>query len=214
MNLSEVKDQILDLLKSKWAELQESSLYIQLKEKYDDLSPVVQKLIVALFVFMVVMFFMLPPWAWWDSSESYVSRFETRKALIRSVLQLKRDIGQAPQIPNGPTSSALKIQVNQVIQEMALNENQLKGVEEINISNDSSSALVPASVTQSGVQLIVWKLNLTQIVDLSYKLQKVNPSAKILSLDMTANSEDNHYFDAIYQIVSFSVPQAQLTGDE
>ncbi len=211
MTVNELKDQFVDAVKSRWGEFQESSIYIQLKEKYDDLSPALQKVVALSAVAFVALFLVLPPWTWIESSSGYIESFESKKALIRSLLQLKRDIGQAPQVANGAPSSALKTQVTTAIQTLGLNPDQIKSVEEVSLTNDGTSKLIPDSITQSGVQLTVWKVNLDQFIDLSYKIQKLNPSTKLLSIDMKANSEDNHYYDVIYQLVSFSVPQAEIT---
>lgn len=210
MTIAEIKDQIADSFKTRWAELQETSLYIQLKEKYDDLSPAMQKLVLVFAASIVALFLVMPPWSWIDSSTTFVENFESKKALIRNLLQLKRDIAQAPQVPNGAPSSALKAQVTSAIQTLGLNSDQIKSIEEVSLSNDGSSNLIPNSIIQSGVQLTVWKINLDQFVDLSYKIQKLNPSTKLLSIDMKANSEDNHYYDVIYQLISFAAPQTEI----
>ncbi len=210
MIVTEVKDQLLDILKTRWGELQESSIYIQIKEKYDDMSSGAQKLVVLACIAIIVLFLVLPPWSWIGSSSTFIESFESKKALIRSLLQLKRDIAQAPAVANGISSSALKKQVETSIRAIGLNADQIKGVAEISLSNDGSSTLVADSVLQNGVQITVSKINLEQFVDLSYRIQKMNLTAKLLSVDMKANNEDNHYYDVIYQLISFAVPQVEV----
>lgn len=210
MTVNELKEQFIDAVKSKWGEFQESSLYIQVKEKYDDLSPGLQKVVIVSIFAIIAVFLILPPTSWIESSSSYIENFENKKTLIRNLLQLKRDIGQAPQVPNGIPSSALKSQVDTAIRTLGLTADQIKGVEEVSIANDGTSHLIPSSVTQAGVQLTVWKINLTQFLDLSYRIQRLSPSTKLLSIDMKANSEDVHYYDVIFQLISFSVPQAEI----
>ena len=217
MKLDELKDRIVEYLKARWEQLRESSLYLRAKEKYDDLTPSAQKLVqigAGILVFLVLVTF---PWSWMTSSSDNVRTFENRRSVIRQLLQLKRDLAQAPQVPLGIPSSQLKAQVQTAVSALGLTTEQVKGMDEVQLTPDPTSSLIPKAVAQEGVQLSVWKINLTQFVDLSYRLQKLNSISKLISIDMQANGQDPHYYDVIFQIASFSVPGAaasKAAGDE
>lgn len=212
MNIQDFKEQIGETLKNKWNQFQESNLYLNLKEKYDDLAPGAQKGIQAGGVLLVFLFVIMTPWAWMSGAEDSLLSFESRKSVVRQLLQLKRDLGQAPQIATGYPPSALLSEIQAATQSMGLTPDQVKEVAEITLTEDPDSKLVPPEIQQLGVQLTVWKLNLDQFVKLSYKLQGINPSAKLLGVDLKANSDDNHYYDVIYQVVMFSPPAVAAEG--
>jgi hypothetical protein len=212
VNWQDFKEQFIETLKNKWNQFQESGVYLNLKEKYDDMSPLGQKGIQVAAVLLVFLLLIMTPWAWMSSSSTTLESFESKKQIVRQLLQLKRDLTQAPPVSTGYPTSALKSEVEQAVQLLGLTPDQIKGVEEVNLTADAESKLVPAEIIQTGVQLTVWKLNLDQFVKLSFKLQGLNPSAKLLSIDMKANSDNNHYYDIIYQVVMFSPPAVAGEG--
>lgn len=210
MTLADLKEQIVDTFKSRWAQFQESSIYIRFKERFDDLSPSLQKVVIISSGVFLVLFLLMMPWGWMQSSNDFIESYESKRNLIRNLFQLKRDLAQAPQIPSSVPVANLKGQVQTAMQNVGLTQDQIKAVEEVTLSSDSTSDLVPRSVTQAGIQLTISKINIEQFIDLSYRLQKINPSAKLLSVDMKSNDDDNHYYDVIYQLVGFSVPEAEV----
>lgn len=212
MNFQDFKEQLIETVKIKWSQFQETGVYLNLKEKYDDLSPLGQKGIQVAGIIFVFLILVMTPWAWMSGSSSILESFESRKQVVRQLLQLKRDMGQAPQISTGYPTSALKSEIQAAVQQLGLTPDQIKGVEEVSVASDGDSRLVPSEIQQAGVQLTVWKLNLDQFVKLSFRLQGLNPGAKLLSVDMKANSDDNHYYDIIYQVVMFSPPPVSAEG--
>lgn len=213
MTLADIKDQLVDTVKARWSDFQESTLFIEMKEKYDDMSPSMQKIVQVLGSTLVILILVTMPWSWMETSQENLESFETRKGIIRNLLQLKRDMQQAPQVPLGVGSGQLKSETQVALQSTGLTADQIKSVEEVTVSHDTRSHIVPKTVDQSGVQVQIWKINLTQFIDLSYRLQRLNPSAKLMSIDMKANSDDPHYYDVIYQLVSFSPPQSALSAE-
>ena len=69
--LQQILDQLKDTIAARWEQFQETELYIQLKDKYDNLSPEVQKIVlfgsiglVFLIIFMTRIFFSMSASAW------------------------------------------------------------------------------------------------------------------------------------------------------
>jgi hypothetical protein len=82
---------------------------------------------------------------------------------------------------------------------------QIKGAN----ASASKSQLIPDNLLEGALEVRLAKLNIRQIVDLGYKFQNVSPSVKMKDLVISANLEDNRYFDVIYQLVALAVPAPQ-----
>jgi hypothetical protein len=86
---------------------------------------------------------------------------------------------------------------------MSLTPEQMTDVIELD-SRSLGTALVDKSIKQSGVGVNLKKLNLRQVVDLGYTLQDLYPSVKMSGLEITASTQDPHYFDVLYKLIIFS----------
>ena len=69
-----------------------------------------------------------------------------------------------------------------------------------------ASSWIPKSLEQNGVSVAVKKLNLSQIVDIGQKLQRINTTAKMVGIQVVAQAADPHYFDVVYKLVAFNLP--------
>jgi hypothetical protein len=76
------------------------------------------------------------------------------------------------------------------------------------------TSLVPDAVKQAGVSLLLKKLNLRQVVEISHRLQTLSPGVKLMGLDVRENLGASHYFDAVFKLASFSVPEPVMSGND
>jgi hypothetical protein len=74
---------------------------------------------------------------------------------------------------------------------------------------DPENTLAPKNVQQQGLKVQVKKLNLRQVIDLGYQLQSLDSSVKMTGLEIAASSEDPHYFDTVFKLISYSLPQPE-----
>jgi hypothetical protein len=202
MNLDELKIRLAEVFSQRWSEFQESSAYLQLKDKYEDLSTSgqqVTKLLGGLFLIVVVGFL---PYTWLDSASTYLADFELKRDLTRDLLQLRRDQQQAPQLPFTPAASDLKTQADGVLQSLQLLPEQIKS-SQISTFRSEQGSEIPSAVSQAGVVITLEKLNLKQLVELSYRLQTLSDLVKLTAFDVKASIPDPHYFDAMLRLVSF-----------
>lgn len=206
MIIDDIKDQLAERAQALWSRVQESSAYIQLRERFENLSPNAQKGVLiggaAFLVFIVISI----PWSYFSSSSDYVTEFEEKRELIRELYQVNREATAVSTGMDPLDGSGLRDRAQNVLTESRIGAEQNLGVSDYPVGKPPADPSIPASVVQKGAEVKVAKLNLQQIVDIGYKLQTIHPSVKMTGLEVEANREDPHYFNVIYKIVTFAIP--------
>lgn len=211
MTLDNIKEQLKDFLAARWAQFQDTSLYLQLKDRYDSMSPEFQTLTKFGAGITVLLLLILMPLGWYFNAGDRLTDFEDQKVSLRELLKIRQELSQTPQVPPSLSASELKTQVSQALQGMSLTPEQIQDVSEQTFSADPSQKEIPKSIIQNGIEAKLKKLNLKQIVDIGYKLQGISQGVKLTALEVHAQKENPHYFDVVYRIVSFAVQQSAPT---
>ena len=197
-------DNVKDLFVEKWAEFQETTLYINSKEKYHNLSRPAQKSvqlgIVAFFVGSLLIYI----GGVFSEANDHLENFSKQRAALQSLIQLRKDQAQVPQLPAALPPVALRSRVSAILARVSLDPTQTESVRQAELTPDPNSQLVPETVVQNAVLVSLKKLNLKQIVDIGYRLQSMHVAVKVSAVDIQANIEDNHYFDVTYSVVSYT----------
>ncbi|WP_374079653.1 hypothetical protein [Bdellovibrio bacteriovorus] len=204
MNLDDLKDKLVSDARVTWERVQESGAYNQLRDRYENMSPPMQKLTVVGSVALIAFLVLSIPYGYYSQSQEHVSEFEGKRMTIRELLKVSRESSDVPQIPQAPSVDMLRSNIENQIKNANLLPEQIKGTEVI----DSTSKVVPKNLTEGVLQVSLAKLNLRQALDLGYQFQSINPSVKLKDLVMTANREDTRYFDVVYKLVALAVPAA------
>lgn len=204
MNFSDIKEKFIEAFQQFASRVQESSIYIQLMERYRNFNPLMQKLIVASLVFFVLFAVYLIPDSFVSSSVTYEESFQVNRRLVRDLFRTARNpMIRADQF-KGPDFDEMK----------SLIEAQMMGAQIIDsqkgaflpVNKPLPSKLVPGAIQQTGLSFEVKKLNLTQIVQLSQKLSSLHPNTKLSGVDIQADKEDPHYFQVKFTMSSLSLP--------
>ena len=202
MALDDLKERLVSESKAQWEKLQESSAFIQLREKYENLTPSMQKatLIGASLTALLLAFSV--PFSYYSNSGISISEFEDKRQLIRDMMKVSRESQEVPSLPVPPDVNTLKSQIDSQLQAARLVPEQILSTE---ISSDKLN-LIPGSMLQGVVKVTLSQLNLRQILDLGHQFQAISPSVKMANMRMEANAKDPRYFDVIYQVAVLSVP--------
>ncbi|MGE3974500.1 MAG: hypothetical protein AB7F59_08245 [Bdellovibrionales bacterium] len=205
MNLTQLKDQLFEQLKTYWTKIHESSLYQKGEERFYELSPLNQK--IALFVagIIFVLFILAIPFASFTTSQENIAAFEGNIQTVRDLLRVQRELASAPEVNDPPTPSLLQGLVQETLSQAGLASEQIQGNMELMPEHDPKTSLVPASVIEQGVEVTLVKLNLKQVVDIGTKLSQLNRNVHLTAMDMKANTSDSHYYDVIYRLVGFTI---------
>lgn len=212
MAFEDLKDQIVDRLKNYWDEFKESPTYERIKDKYISLPASTQKLVLwsigAILAFILISI----PYSFLSTSSTYVTDFEDHTQTLRDLYRVQRELAQTPDVGTTPEPSQMRSQVQSILNQAGLAQDQITSLNEINIA-EANPPLIPAGVGQKGLEISLASLNLKQVLDIGVQLQNSNRSLHILSMDMKANRENDHYYDVIYRLVGFFVAES-LSRDE
>ncbi|MGZ3775494.1 MAG: hypothetical protein ACXVCY_12500 [Pseudobdellovibrionaceae bacterium] len=202
MNFDDLKDRIISDARTTWERIQESGAYNQLRDRYENMTPAMQKLTLIGSVTFVTFLILYVPYSHFSSSKDFVGDFESKRMTIRELLKVSRESAEVPQIPQAPSAAAIRTNIENQIKSANLLPEQIKGTQ----VSESDSKLIPKTLTESVLQVNLAKLNLRQVLDLGYQFQSISPSVKLKDLIMNANREDSRYFDVTYKLVALAVP--------
>jgi hypothetical protein len=209
MNIDDIKEKLKTEWQTSVEKLNDSPSVIQIKDKYENLSPLMQKLTLwggALVIFLCALAI---PYSWHSASQEHVDTFLYRRGLIRDLLKAKRDSQSAPQIPVPPSVDTLMSISKDIADRVQLLPEQIIGITRV----DEETAGLRADLTQGLVQIRVGQLNLRQIVDMGHQLQSISPSVKLKDLTIEEVTKSPGYFDVSYKLLVLNVPDLNANAD-
>lgn len=203
-SFDDLKEKLVSDARVTWERIQESGAYNQLRDRYENMTPAMQKLTLVGGVALVSLIILSIPYGKYNQSNEYVGEFESKRMTIRELLKVSRESSDVPQIPQAPSMDMIRNNIDNQIKAANLLPEQIKGTE----IQENNSNLVPKNLTEGLLQVSLAKLNIRQVLDLGYQFQSINPSVKMKDMVMTANREDGRYFDVVYKLVALAVPAA------
>jgi hypothetical protein len=210
MILEDLKDQFVDRAQALWSQIQESSSYIRISEKYSDMNPAAQKASLIGGSIVALLLILIFPLSYISSSNDSLQTFESKKTLLRELFRVSRASRDADAAPPTVNSAELINKAQNQLRLANLPPDQIKSVSEFDNSLPQSGTRplpsVPKEVQQKGIEVSLAKLNLRQVVEIGFQLQAMDRSLKMMGLSIDADQADPHYFNVIYQLVSFSLP--------
>lgn len=209
-SFDDLKDRLAADARQTWERISESGAYNQLKDRYENMTPAMQKVTLIGGAALLGMLILSIPYGKYIQSTDYVSEFEGKRMTIRELLKVSRESSDVPQIPQAPSMDMIRSNVENQIQAANLLPEQIKGTE----IQDNSSNMIPKNLTEGLLQVSLAKLNLRQVLDLGHQFQSINPSVKLKDMVMTANREDSRYFDVVYKLVALAVPAPPVAEPE
>ncbi len=211
MIFDDIREKALERLQSFQASLDESDLYIRLKERYDSLSPIGQKLVLGTIVFLFAFLILQFPKSYYDAGSENLALFEENRDLVLDLYKVRRLAIVTPQAAPPMSGSELENRARSAVTGARVQLDQIKGISLFDNAGPNASKFIPKSVTQDGVEIRLANLNLSQVVDIGHALTNMG-SAKIVGLDVRAGSASGNYFDATFKVVSFNIRAAPATN--
>lgn len=207
MAFEEVKDQVLEALQSAKSKLDEFEPYQKVREAYDSMPTLVQKLVLGTIGFLIAFVFFLIPYSFYSSGSENLALFEENRDLVLDLYRVKRKIVSSPQAPPPMDPSSLESYARSAVTGARVQPEQIKAISFVDGSTSKPSTAIPKSVRQNLVEIRLANLNLTQIVDIGHALSNIQ-STKVMSFDLRPGTAEGNYFDVIFKIVSFDIPAA------
>ncbi len=214
--LEDIKEQLQERLKDTWIKIQESSAFISLKERYDNLTHSAQKTLKIGTVFIGTGFLLWFLWGLFSQSSEKLAEFEEYQDSIKQLSQLRRDMALTASIIPPPDPSILERGVDAILQSFYLSPEQ---IDDISIKNSLTLVQFPKKISarkgrgaiqQKGISISLKSLNLKQITDIGFRLQTIHSSTKLVGLDMKPSVEHDNYYDVMYTIIGFYPPATEV----
>ena len=203
MNLQDLKDQFSESLRQTGQKIQESSVYLFLQERYQLLSPTVQKVVLVATALLIAFVLLIIPMSLLQTASESIESFEDNKTLASRFMRVQREFQQGPQIPPALSTSRLRSRISSSLKNAGLLEEQIKSTQDTQLN---IKKWVKPGVEYDGLTVSVSQLNLTQVTDVGYSLQNLARSVKLLNMKVQVHPEDDHYFDVDYELANYRVP--------
>ncbi|MDX9730824.1 MAG: hypothetical protein RBT63_03545 [Bdellovibrionales bacterium] len=208
----DIRDKVIEALQTAKAQVEESDAYNQLKERFDSLSPLVQKTLLGTVAFLLLYLVAQFPLSYYRTSSDNLALYEENRDIILDLYRIKRKANSVPQTPPPLEALDLENRARSAVTGARIQPEQLKSIMPFDNTTRAASGFIPKSVTQAGVEVRLANLNLTQIVDIGNALSNLGNSAKMVGLEVKPGTETGNYFDAVFQIVSFNIPSSAPAG--
>ncbi len=211
MNIEDLKEQLKnDFAKTK-ERFEESAFVSTMKDRYANLNPISQKLVIIGSIALISLIILSMPFTHLETSSENISQFESKRALMRDLLRVQKEISDTPEIAIPPPVDNIRSRVESDLQAAQLLPEQMKGV---NILPPIQSNQVKSQQNEGVVEVNLGQLNLKQIVDLGYQFQAISPSVKLKDLIVQAHASAPGYFDVIYRLLVLKVTPEELPPTE
>ncbi len=127
MSLEDLKDRIASDARQTWERIQESGAYNQLRDRYENMTPSMQKITVIGAVVFIAFMILSVPYRYFNHSQEYVTEFESKRMTIRELLKVSRESSEVPQIPQAPPMDSIRANIENQIKSANLLPDQIKG---------------------------------------------------------------------------------------
>ena len=202
MDLSSLKEDIVDLLKNIYSAIVNSQAVYFLKEKYDHLSSFYRKILQFFMGFLLLSVLLYYP-----ASRLYSSWKNTQQANVKTQLtQALLDLSSAEEQGRGRSYSMGSDPVrflNRRLITLRLPKEQVKDIKEVK-NRAKMSFSFPTEV--KAVEIKINDLNLQQVVDYGQKLEQLSKNIKMTAMRITENSKKENYFNVSYVLSFFNIP--------
>ena len=199
MDFNNFKEELKNIINNVYSYIINSAAFYFIKEKYDHLS-VLNRKIIQISCFIILLCVLL----YYPTSHIYSSwkkrrDANTKQTLIRELMRL------SPNRKNNISSSYLPGQdplkfIQQRIPVLQIPKKQIQKIKKV--KEIQKSSLLKAKVETVIVE--VQNLNLKEVVEYGYKLEKLSNNIKLNHLRIKENPNKNDYFNVSYALSFFS----------
>ncbi|MCB0371119.1 MAG: hypothetical protein KDD45_17295 [Bdellovibrionales bacterium] len=181
----------------------ESPTAQNIQDRYQNLNPSQQKLVLFLLNTIAVCTILYFPIDHYLSSNEFTQSYEEKRSLTKDLIRSHRTVNHLPDIPIAQDANTSKSIIENQLKEMNLLPEQIKYV---NITSGSSK-IIPLNKIQYGVEIGLNKINIKQITNIGSKLQSIHPSLKLKDMLVTSNREDGRYQDVVFKLIALNIPK-------
>lgn len=207
MAFEDLKEKIASQAKQTWDRIQDHPIYINMRDRFENLSPVMQKVVIAASALTISLIVLSFPYGSLTTSSEYADNFEQTRTLTRELLKAARESSNIPIITPPSTVDMLQSAVQAQLQHANLLPEQIASITPF----DPTSDLIPKQLISYGLEVSLAKLNLTQVTELGYQLSiqgnDRGMTIKLTDMEVKPNGSDSKYMDVIYRLVGLKVEE-------
>lgn len=210
MDFETLKEQFLEQMRGYRAKIQDSELYIRLKERFDNLPPQGQQGIIYGGIFVALLFIYSFPAGFVSAAKEKIGYFDENRQLTRDLIRAGRIARTIQLPPPAPPVEMLKTQVEDRLLIEKVMPEQKQGVNPT--AEVADKAMVPKDIDQSGLKATIKQLNLKQLVRIAESMNTID-GTHLINMAIVADAKDPHYFNVDYEMAAFSVPQNEVVEE-
>lgn len=202
-------------LKDQWADLsskiQENPTYNNMRERFEELTPDKQKLVVGGVALIVALLLLYIPYSYHSASSENMVYFEENRELIEGLLKASRSAKTPAPLPPPVEAGGIRERMQGAFTVSRLLPEQIGDAQQIP-SPIVPESLAPKVIVQNGMAIQLKTLTLKQIVEVGTRLQNLGNGMKFMGMDIVQSANRTHYYDVIVKVVSFGLPA--ISGDD
>ena len=211
--LKNLKERILEELKALWGRILELQAAQDAIDRFSNLPPAAQKLTIVAGAFAFSYILLQLPMSFISSADEQLEQFKKDHETIREIYRIE---SYRPALAK---LTALDPSSLQRSIEMQLDDKKLQQEQKLGMSSFDANAKEEnpnpkfKSLDVQGVRVKLAKLNVNQILNIGKALNEYQ-GTKLLSLNIQASAENDHYFDVSYALAKFNVKSDPVKNDK
>lgn len=206
MAFESLREQLRDQWSDLSSKIQETSAYNTLQEKFESQTPGVQRAIIGGGIAVVALMILAFPMSYISSSNQSLEFFEENRSLIQGLLKAASSAKEAPPLPPPAPHDVLRSRIEQMLRSNQLLADQIGDFQPM--PTGGPNAIIPSTITQTGMAVQIKKVNVAQLVDLANGVGNMGSGNKLIGMDVTQSAGQTHYYDVILKVMNYGLPSA------
>ena len=205
LNWHDLKEQLKDQWYKVQEKIEDNPSFNQLKEIYDNLPSLYQRILLFGSIAFVLFLIVLLPLRSFISSLQYESKYNENKKMIQSLMEAQIEKSTGFLLPSSFDLFTEEKKIKKSLNRFAIFKEQKSQF----TSFEVPKALKPSPLSAEGIDIHLKNLNLTEVVQIGHKLQNATPYIQLIGLEMKESLEHPFYFDVNYKLSSFYMKKSE-----
>ncbi len=201
ININILKEELINLYKTIYIYLENSTWFHYIKEKYEHLQPLHKKIVNGVASLLLLIVLLYSPFSYLYASWGNMKDFTDKKHLIQELLSLS-DIRRTSSGLQQNNPRNLKNFISQRSETIGLPKEQITTITQTKGQNLKE---LKTPVRTESVLVELNNLNLKELINYGHQLETLNNNLKVVNMDITENKQKENYFNAVYTLSLFSL---------
>jgi type II secretory pathway component PulM len=214
MNFQDMKEESLEQLSVYKEKIQESAVYIQIKERYDQLNPKQQKYVNIGSILLIAYIVLSIPLGSLSEANSKIEKYKEEKKLLANFKKAQEAASTAPRPQKPQDGNRLSRNLRSLFEKEGLNKDQIGNADAFTENNTGQFPEIPKEASITGVKASLKQLNIKQLVDILKKVETQSTPSKMTHLNITPTADKAGFFDVAFELRGFDLPIEEVKQEE